>query len=287
MKIAVLADIHANLAALEAVAADIDAWAPDRVLIAGDVVNRGPQPRECVQYVRRRVDADNWGLLKGNHEDFVLSHLEADWPRVGPAYEIRRHSLWTFNKLGDEISWVATLPDELSITLPAAAGWPAQTLRAVHASMLGNRRGIYPNQNDDDVRRLIAPPPSVFTAGHTHRPLIRTVDDCLVVNVGAVGLPFDGEWRASYAQFTMQAGGWRAALVRVPYDRALTDSLFQQTGFLEEGGAMTRIVLAELRTSRSLTYDWAANYQDAVMEGTQTLDESISSYLAAAGIRGI
>ena len=48
MKIAVLADIHGNLPALEAVAAHVEAWQPDRVIVAGDLVNRGPRPLECL-----------------------------------------------------------------------------------------------------------------------------------------------------------------------------------------------------------------------------------------------
>jgi predicted phosphodiesterase len=287
MKIAVLADIHANLAALEAVAADVDAWRPDRVLVAGDVVNRGPQPADCVAFVRNRETTAGWGVLKGNHEDFVLSHLAEDGSQSGPGFEIRRHSLWTFNKLRDEAPWMAALPDELTVTLPAGPRLPQQTLRAVHASMLGNRRGIYPRQSDEELRRLIAPPPSVLVVGHTHRPLIRSVDGTLVINVGSVGLPFDGEWRPCYARLTLQDSGWRVSLVRVPYDRGLTDRLFSESGFLAGGGAMTRIVLAELRTARSLTYDWAVSYQDAVLQGELGLDASISRYLAEQGLDGI
>ena len=45
MKLAVLADIHANLPALLAVLDSIDAWRPDAVVVAGDIVNRGPRPQ--------------------------------------------------------------------------------------------------------------------------------------------------------------------------------------------------------------------------------------------------
>ena len=54
MKIAVLADIHGNMPALERVAAHIESWEADQVIVAGDVVNRGPLPRTCLQFVEER-----------------------------------------------------------------------------------------------------------------------------------------------------------------------------------------------------------------------------------------
>lgn len=51
-RVAILADIHGNLAALEAVQTDIARLAPDIVIVAGDVINRGPQSKECLQFIR-------------------------------------------------------------------------------------------------------------------------------------------------------------------------------------------------------------------------------------------
>ena len=57
IKLAVLSDIHGNWPALQAVAADIDGWGPDVVLVNGDVVNDGPSNLACWRYVaRRRAD---------------------------------------------------------------------------------------------------------------------------------------------------------------------------------------------------------------------------------------
>ena len=74
VKIAVLADIHANLAALEAVSEHIEHWQPDSIAIAGDIVNRGPRPRECWGFVQERMAQDGWLVLRGNHEGYVI-HL--------------------------------------------------------------------------------------------------------------------------------------------------------------------------------------------------------------------
>ena len=51
----------------------------------------------------------------------------------------------------------------------------------------------------------------------------------LVVNAGAVGLPFDGDTRASYAQLTWQCGAWHADVIRLDYDRRQAGRDFYET----------------------------------------------------------
>jgi len=65
------------------------------------------------------------------------------------------------------------------------------------------------------------------------------VDATLVVNAGSVGLPFDGDTRASYAQLTWQSG-WQAAVARVEYDRDQTKRDYLETGFMRDSGRSRR-----------------------------------------------
>src|SRR5947208_17077306 len=68
MHLAVLADVHANLPALEAVLADVDRVAPAGIWVAGDLVGYNPWPNEVLQILRgRRMKA-----IRGNHERAVL-----------------------------------------------------------------------------------------------------------------------------------------------------------------------------------------------------------------------
>ena len=66
MRIAVLADIHSNLRALEAVADDIERWNPDVVVVAGDIINRGPMPVECLRFVQCKQREKGVTLLASN-----------------------------------------------------------------------------------------------------------------------------------------------------------------------------------------------------------------------------
>ena len=72
MKLALVADVHANLPALQTVLADVDRWRPDLVVVLGDMINRGPHPRQCYDLIRARAASPAWHLLAGNHEDYVL-----------------------------------------------------------------------------------------------------------------------------------------------------------------------------------------------------------------------
>jgi len=274
MKVAVLADIHGNLSALERVTEHIEAWNADQVVMAGDVVNRGPQPRICWQFVEERAQTAGWRLLRGNHEDYVLVHDGPDAPRSGPEFDVYLNSYWTYQKMDGKIEALKALPDQVSLSGPDGG-----EVRVVHASMRGNRIGIYPETPDAMLAQLIAPAPAVICVGHTHRPLIRQLNDTLVVNAGSVGMPFDGDRRAAYAQLTWQNDMWRAEIIRLDYDQARTEEQFYSSGFIPNAGPLAEIMLVEFREARSYIHRWLFRYEPLVLAGEMTMAESVRRYL--------
>ncbi len=274
MKIAALADIHGNLPALQAVAAHVDQWQPDEVVVAGDVVNRGPRPHECLQVINERQRRDNWQVVRGNHEDYVINHTRPNAPRSGPAFEIYRTSYWTLNQLDGHLQSLIDMPFQVSVTVPDGG-----ELRAVHASMLNNRDGIYIDTTDAYLHQQIAPPPAALCVGHTHRPLIRCLDDTLVVNVGSVGMPFDGDYRASYAQITWQNNQLKAKIIRLAYDREQVEKDFDETGFALDSGPLTPLMIIEFRRSRPFLHLWMRRYQQGVLSGEISVREAVDAFL--------
>ena len=272
MKLAILSDIHANLAALEAVVEDIDRWQPDRVIVAGDVINRGPRPRACLDLILNRGRTHGWHCVLGNHEEYVLTHTAPDAPRSGRRFDLHRNSFWTYQQVQADLATIAAWPFQYSL-------WQGESeVRSVHASMKGTRAGIYAETPEAELRDKIAPPPAVLIVGHTHKPLIRTLDQTLVINVGAVGLPFDGDARASYGRVTWQADQWRAEVIRVTYDCARADRDFEITGYLDEVGPLGYLIRNELQRAQSNLAEWAAAYEQAVLGGELTLAESVQRY---------
>src|SRR3954447_19728660 len=274
-KLAVLSDIHGNFAALQAVADHIDRWDPDVVVVAGDIVNRGPRSRECLHFVMAHAAESGWQIIRGNHEEYVLGAAREPGTRPGLVGTVRENVEWTARQLGDALAIIDSLPAQISLRAPDGG-----EARVVHASMRYNRDNILPDTPDEILREQIAPAPPLICVGHTHRPLIRTIDATLVVNAGSAGLPFDGDTRPSYAQLTWQAG-WHATIERVDYDRDQAARDYDETGFMRDSGPIAALIYDEFRTARPHLSRWMARYNDAVLAGELTADESVRDYLAS------
>jgi len=281
MKLAILSDIHANHPALLAVADHLARWRPDVTIVNGDTVNRGPRPLECLRLVQSMAAERGWIVLRGNHEDFVISRADATEPEGHPVYEAYRMAMWTYRRLGGDVAGLRAMPGRHEVAAPDGS-----RLRAVHASMRSNRDGIYPYTPDGELAAQIAPAPAVFIASHTHRPLVRQLNGTLVVNTGAVGLPFDGDRRAAYARVTWRKGAWKAEIVRVAYDRARADRDFEATGFLEGGGPIAGLVRHELATARSQLHRWVEGYMRDVEAGRIGMAEAVRRVWEEIGREG-
>lgn len=100
---ALLADVHANFPALQAVLNDLDARGIQDVLVLGDVVGYGPHPRECIAMLRER----GFVVIQGNHDYGVATgNTQRGFSKLA-----RSVVEWTRERLNaDELQWLATLP---------------------------------------------------------------------------------------------------------------------------------------------------------------------------------
>jgi predicted phosphodiesterase len=283
MKIAVLADIHANYIALKACIDHVSRWNPDRVIVAGDIVNRGPRPAECLQLVQDKMNSEGWLVLRGNHEDYVIIHASPDAPRQGPALDVHRASYWTYKQLGEDVTTLRAMPLQYILSGP-----DQRSIQFAHGSLLGTRDGIYPETSDFSLRKKIGLDhhPSgrdslaLFAVGHTHRPVIRWLNGVLVVNAGSVGLPFDHNTQLAYAQLTWREGNWRAEIIRIAYDIDQAERDFYETGYLNDAGQLAQLVKIELTTASSHLYNWAVEYQELALQGKISVEESVQKYIS-------
>jgi predicted phosphodiesterase len=283
VKIVLLADIHSNLAALEAVLAHVDTLQPDRVIVAGDVVNRGPRPEACLARIAGMRRDCGWLVFRGNHEDYLLAEAEQRDERPEWAQDLCRHTAWTHHRIRSELDEIRRWPGHVEFEGPGG-----QLIRVVHGSMHGNRAGLYDHMEDDVLHNMVAPTlsgvegpaPAVLGAGHTHIPFVRKVKSTLIVNAGAAGLPFDGDQRASFAVIDMDEHGARAEIVRVPYDLARAERDFHETGYLADGGMMVPLILQELHQAKARIGVWHARYEKLVAAGKMGMRESVQELLS-------
>ncbi len=280
MKLAVISDIHANLPALEAVLRDLDTWSPDFVIVAGDVINRGPRPRECLQLILERQEHQGWPYLLGNHEEYVLLHLRPDAPRTGPQFELYRYSWWTLQQLGEDVRYIQDLPFCVTLEEEHLIAY------VTHASPWGTRDGLYPHMSDSELQKRIPDHIPLLAVGHTHRAFIRRLPTTLVVNAGSVGLPFDGDPRAGYARLSWDGEHWHGEIQRLPYDRARAEKDFYVTGFLDNAGPLAQLILIEFKEARSQLYQWATAYREKVLSGEMSVEEAVEAFLKTEHIKG-
>ena len=254
-RLAVLADVHGNLVALEAVQRDLVHFAPDHVVVAGDLVNWGPSSRAVLE----RVASLGWIALRGNSElyltDFGTPRAPAGW--IDPA----KYSLlpWLQRQVGPD--WrrvVAAWPDE--IVLRAADAPPP---RVTHGLPGDPWHGIRTTDSDEAVRQGLGDlRESTVIVGHTHLQFERWVGPTHVVNAGSVGVPLHGRHEAQYAILDGDERGWRATLRRVPFDVEPVLRECERIGFVDELGLIARLAVEEFRTARMHVFTFH-NWRDA------------------------
>jgi putative phosphoesterase len=217
MRIAVVSDLHGNLAALEAVAEDLERERVDLVVHGGDLVTTGPRPAEVLDRVREL----GWAGVVGNTDEMLWdASARAEQERKAPRLVGWLHQLfetlapWARERLGQErIDWLRRLPRE----------WRSERLLVMHASPQDLWRAPLPDASDTELRTVFGEQGAELVVyGHIHQPYVRALNSGLTVaNSGSVGLPYDGDWRASY--LLLEDG--QAAVRRVAYDlqRELAD----------------------------------------------------------------
>ena len=275
MKVAVFSDVQANLPALEEAVEHIETWRPDLVIMAGDLINRGPDSLGCLELFDEKRRESGWLPVKGNHEDWVLRCGQQAPVSVGDR-DIRRFADWTWRQIAPRADALRDWADHLCLAPPGADAW----MHVTHGTMAGNRDGITPGTSDESLVGKLPEGVALFVTAHTHRPHQRRTQGMDVVNIGSVGSPFDGDPRASYGQFTWQQGRWHVQIPRFAYDRARAARDFEDSGFLDEGGPLARLVYLEWERSQLLMSEWRRRFQQLVLDDELTLAQSIDTYLA-------
>jgi len=218
MRVAILADIHGNLPACEAVLDDIKKQAPDYIVAAGDLALRGAHPRETVDLLFDRCHA--W--LMGNTDCYLAGNY------LGGAYREKEHWKtdlleWTRNELGSErVKRLGTLP--FSVRYGPRKG---QDLYICHANPKNLEDSLEPTMDESELRGYLQHLDAAAVAfGHLHFPYRRRVGRMLIADVASAGIPRDGDLRPAWGLFTYTPRGWRVQIRRVRYPvRRATQSL--------------------------------------------------------------
>ncbi|MFT8607901.1 metallophosphoesterase family protein, partial [Liquorilactobacillus ghanensis] len=254
-KIALIADVHGNYTALQAVLADASRRKVDDYLVLGDIVNRGPVPEKCLHALQAKHPAA-WVI--GNHEQVYQSLLQQKFQNFADnekailaiiTSEFDRRYL-THN----EFSWLANLPLCQEVTIEKLK------LRIFHATPISCRGHLTvptaPQANFDEL--LAASTAQVAIYGHTHQVLLRqTSDGRLIINPGSIGL-------AVSKQQSLAAAQAKYAILTIA-DRQLLDCQFLSVPY---------DVDSEIKLAEKRRVPFARLYTFLLQTGTFTYTET-------------
>lgn len=198
MRILVLADIHANWAALQAIQEPFDVC-----LVLGDLVDYGLEPAPCIHWVRERASH----AIRGNHDHGVAQNVKVQGKNGFKYLTSITRPLTQERISAADRRFLGALPITRRVTLENSR------FLLVHATPRDPLDEYAINDADFWSRRLGDVDANVICVGHTHHPYVLEVGDKLIINPGSVGQPRDGDPRASYAVIENQ----RVELKRVEY----------------------------------------------------------------------
>jgi predicted phosphodiesterase len=214
-KTAIVSDIHGNLAALEAVMEDIDQCSVDRIVCLGDVIGYGPNPCECLDRAMEFAFC-----VLGNHDSSALFDPE------GFNVAAEQAIFWTRAQIECGVDG----PDASRRRMQFICGLPRTVEEGSVLFVHGSPRGptneyVFPEdtQNVKKMDKLFSLVSHLCFQGHTHVPgvftsdlrFVRPIDaasgydardrgERLMINVGSVGQPRDGDPRSCYVIFDQE-----------------------------------------------------------------------------------
>ncbi len=224
MRILLIADIHANWPALQAIDEKFDAC-----LFLGDVVDYATDPVPCIDWVRRNATS----VVRGNHDHSVAHRVMV---RPGGSFRkmvaaMRPHH---FDVLNDEqLTWLAQMP----VTRHLVIG--DHRFLLVHATPRDPMDEYIGDNVEQWQQRLEHVDVDFVCVGHTHIPMQLQIGKSQVINPGSVGQPRDGDPRAAYA--IIEDG--RVEFRRVAYDIDRTVQHMRDSGIEEAVIAKAEVVL--------------------------------------------
>ncbi len=262
-RIAVLADIHGNLQALEAVLADLENDQPlDGLLVAGDII-AGPDQQRVLQ---RLIDL-RAVMIQGNNE-LAIARIAAgtapEYVYTSKQYTLRR---WAREHLDPEqIAFISRLPEQIVFHLPGA-----DPIRMAHGSPRDVNELVFPENCIPSLRKILKIIPArpanqiaeIFTLvkervlilGHAHLPWCEHRDGRFVMNPGAVNFPENGWVGAQYALLHWNGSQWKPEFRAIRYDLEAFRRSNEESGFLSTG-ILAQIFLEEVVSGKDVSSDF-------------------------------
>ena len=192
VRIAVMSDVHSNLAALDACIADSKRYKVKYYLFLGDLISDWHQPCEVLKRVKSISDR----VIKGNREEALVNRRSGDYGGIWKRYDQFASLEWTYNALSsDDLDYMESLPTQMRVPVNEHF-----SLRMVHGSVFKINELLYMKYGNQAVApSLAAIQDNVLLFGHTHEQWQTSLDGKIAINPGSVGVHFNKKKGAEYA----------------------------------------------------------------------------------------
>lgn len=182
-QIGIISDLHGNLAALEAVLADLDSQGIEQLVCLGDVAAFGPQPREVLARLRTR----GCPVVMGNTDAWLLNPRPHK-TRDEDSQRITEVELWSAQQLSPaDLAYVRTFQPTVELSLGGGA-----TLLCYHGSPRSDSDLITATTPDAELEKMLGGfQAAILAGGHSHSQMLRRFGDATVINPGSAGLPYE------------------------------------------------------------------------------------------------
>lgn len=255
MRIGLIADIHSNIIALEAVMKSMKKHNPDRIISLGDQVNLGPCPRETLELLK----AENVTCLHGNHERYILSAMAGDPGYAGANFNALRYN--------------ASLLSKEDITFPMSMELEGVTF--CHAMPEDDRFPMF------DVDRAIPllkamrfEKPTHIICGHGHNPTHISIPNFTLDSIGSAGCMDDGvPGTAPYAILTIENRQTGLRPFYTSYETKSMPALFKKSGMADFCPIMAQITCLQMMHNT----DYLVTFVQQALELSKARGEAVVS----------
>jgi predicted phosphodiesterase len=225
MRIAVLADLHANLPALRAVLDDVLTLGCDTMWCVGDVVGRGPHPSQVVDELRALAVP----TIQGNWDEAVALHRQHPgvvWPNTEAEVAGQFSLEWTIRNLSeDQRSWLRQLP------VHNRFGLDDRSVLLFHGSPVRQNDYLWSARPSRVFARMVSEQgDDLLCFGNTHEAFHRLVGKSHFVAAGSVGCGTHDDMSAKYAVIDVAGPDLMVNFRSVPYDHFSVEAEMQAAG---------------------------------------------------------
>jgi putative phosphoesterase len=235
MKIVIVSDIHANLAAIEAMPEE----SYDQIWCLGDLVDYGPRPHETIRWVKTHAKV----TVRGNHDHaagFAVTP-ECSLPYRGLAATTRRYTQEVC--IESDFEFLRELPLRLEMIVNKTR------FQLVHAAPTDPLFGYLPADSEHWLSEVQRVNTDFLIVGHTHTPFVRQIDDCTIVNPGSIGQPKTGRPLACYAVW--EDGRIDLKEYEYPIERTIADIRLMPIPERDQQALISILLTGQLAAPRS------------------------------------